>query len=128
MYLGLHIKCLIFLPRFGQIWVFWHISYQISRKFIEWETRYYIHKDGQTEVTKAMDTFHNCVNASKQINGLSKSKTLSFIFQNVLCLLISYSYFGGIRNATFISIKDWKFMTKSRTCWEKRTCGRSVLL
>jgi hypothetical protein len=67
-------------------------------------------------VTKAMGTFHNYVNAPKQINGSSKSKTLLFMFQKVLCLIISYSYFGDIMNATLISVKDGNFMSKSRTC------------
>jgi hypothetical protein len=71
------------------------------------------------EVTKAMGTFQNYVNAPKQIHGSSKSKTLSFIFQNVFCLIISYLYFGGIMNATLISMKDGNFMSKSRTCLGK---------
>jgi len=70
-------------------------------------------------VTKAVGTFHNYVNAPKQKNGPSKSKTLLFIFQNVLCLIISYSYFGGIMNTTLISMKDENFMSKSRTCLGK---------
>jgi hypothetical protein len=70
-------------------------------------------------VTKAMGTFHNYVNAPKHINGSSKSKTLSFIFQNVLCLIISYSHFGGIMNAPLISMKDGNFMSRSRTCLGK---------
>jgi hypothetical protein len=62
-------------------------------------------KDGQMDMTKAMGTFYNYVNAPKQVNGSSKSKILSFIIQHVLFLVISYSYFGGVMNKTLISIK-----------------------
>jgi hypothetical protein len=71
------------------------------------------------EVTKAMGTFCNYVNTPKQIHGLSKSKTLSFIFQKVLCLIMSYIYFGDFINATLISMKDGNFMSKSRRCLGK---------
>jgi len=79
-------------------------------------------------VTKAISTFHNYVNAPKQMNGSSKSKTLLFIFQNVLCLIISYSYFCAIMNAKLISMKDGNLCQKVGHVWEKRTCSRPLLL
>ena len=63
-------------------------------------------------MTKATGTFHNYVNVPKQINGLSKSKTLLFMFQKVLCLIISYSYFGGINERNIDFYERWKLYVK----------------
>jgi hypothetical protein len=60
-YLSLHVECPIFLLDFNQIFIFstdFHRSfqYQVSRKFVEWEPRWYMMTEYDTKVqtTKIM--------------------------------------------------------------------------
>jgi hypothetical protein len=64
--LGLYVMCLLFLPKFNQIWGFstdFHNSfqYQIARKSVLLEPRRRLQRDGRTEsrtnVTKLTDAF-----------------------------------------------------------------------
>jgi hypothetical protein len=53
-YLGLHIKCLIFLPDFDEIWSFWadfykSSQYQISRISVQWGLRWCMQTDRRTD-------------------------------------------------------------------------------
>jgi hypothetical protein len=56
-YLGLHVKWLIFLSDFNQIWSFSTCfnkspKYQISPKSFHWEARCYIRTDGHDEANR----------------------------------------------------------------------------
>jgi DNA-binding helix-hairpin-helix protein with protein kinase domain len=53
MFLGIHVKCQIFLPIFKQIWISYadtyrSFRYKISQKSVQWEQRWYMQKDGLT--------------------------------------------------------------------------------
>jgi hypothetical protein len=55
--LGLHVKCPIFLCDFNQIWSFLtefskSPQYKISRKCVQCEPRFYMRKDGRTDMKK----------------------------------------------------------------------------
>jgi hypothetical protein len=75
MYIGLHVKCPLFLSDFNETWIvstyFWKIfRYQISWKSVRWESSCSMRTDGQTErqtgVTKLIVAFRNFANASKR--------------------------------------------------------------
>jgi len=73
-YLGLQVKCPVFLPDFNQIWTSTDFrecpQYQISRKSVQWEQGCYMRMEGRTEdMTKVVVAFRNDENAPE--NGIS---------------------------------------------------------
>jgi hypothetical protein len=56
-YIGVHVKCLLFLSYFKEIWIFWTecrkiFRYHIAWKSVSWEPCCSMRTDGRTEVTK----------------------------------------------------------------------------
>ena len=70
MQLGLHIKCLIFLPDFSQIWNFLtdfhkNFQYQISHKSVQQKLCWYMQTDRHMEMKTIKGTFGNYTNTTR---------------------------------------------------------------
>jgi hypothetical protein len=66
--IGLHVKYRLFLSDFNETWIFSAdfstiFKCQISWKSVEWETRYFMLTDGQTDIMILIVTFRNFANA-----------------------------------------------------------------
>jgi hypothetical protein len=80
MYIGLHVKYLLFLPDFNETLNFLTdfqkiLKYQILQKPVQWELSFSMWTDGQTDMTKLTVTFHNFVNTQHHI----KDKSLKLV-------------------------------------------------
>jgi hypothetical protein len=74
MYVGLHVRNLLFLWDFNYTWIFWTdfrkiLKYQISWKSVLWE----LSCSMRTEKKKLVVAFHNLTKALKIVTGYSKS-------------------------------------------------------
>jgi hypothetical protein len=69
MYIGLHVKCPLFLSGFNKTWIFVIEfrkipKYQVSYKSDQWEPNYSMLADGETDMTKLIVGFHNFTDAT----------------------------------------------------------------
>ena len=68
MYIGLHVKCPLFLPDFDETWIFStdfrkKSNIKFSRKCVQWEPSCPMLTDGQTAITKLIIAFPNSATA-----------------------------------------------------------------
>jgi hypothetical protein len=91
MYIGLHVKCPLFLSDFNETWIFWtgfrrKLKNQISWKSVQWEPSFSVWKDGRTErqkdgptdMTKLIVVLLNLSNAPKKHAYITKINSVNF--------------------------------------------------
>jgi len=101
MYIGLHVKCLLFLSDCNETWIFWIVfrkllKYKISSISVHWEPRCSLRADrrtdGRTDMTKLIVAFRNSANMRKNVRSHKTWLNFSMLCYNIAGFVIFYKH------------------------------------